>query len=392
MLSRNEIESFRLVCFSLQVSFEIPIAQIYVATSIFISPTLISFTISQKGELNLGHVIHQFLPRSDLTETKDGVTKLKNWPKFIPDPLSIALVHFHLEASKPTGSWALTKMNMKLKMTDEISLFGDKIHINNLELDLNYEKEENPSTHGVVLGRVALGPVSSRSPRVDVRIPFPFANEEISFTFTDFNVESVVEALAGPGIFPTDFPDLFKNIQLDKIAIAFDDAGSLSTISVDASIPGLWHIFGQFSIGNVKIHFEYGKKTTSTPSGSGDGSGGRLSSTHFLHTDGPTSKKTWRLVVKGQIVIATCTITIEADLGTDLVSISAEGARCSVSVSDVLEKIHLNGQTLPSMISGFTIFNPKLRILWKRTGDNAGSKSIAFAAKTSLFHQSEVCF
>ncbi|CAB3996010.1 Hypothetical predicted protein [Paramuricea clavata] len=47
---------------------------------------------------------------------------------------------------------------------------------------------------------------------------------------------------------------------------------------------------------------------------------------------------------------------------------------------------------LPSIISGFTIFNPRIRVLWQRTGDedNAGSKSLAFAATTSLFYQSEV--
>ncbi len=290
-------------------------------------------------------------------------------------------------------------MKMKVKMTDEISLFGDKIRISNLELDLNYEKEENPSTFGVVVGRVALGSASDSSPMVDANIPFPFSNQEISFTFTDFNVKNVVEALAGPGIFPTDFPELFENIQLDKIAIAFGDAGSLSTISVDASIPGLWQIFGDFSIGNVKIHFEYGKEDTSSSSegdgsgdGSGDGDGSDSSNTHLLDAAQSTTKSTWRLVVEGQIVIASCTITIEADLGTDLVSVSAEGARCSVSVGDILEKINLNAKMLPSIISGFTIFNPKLRVLWQRTGDNAGSKSIAFAATTSLFYQSEVCF
>jgi hypothetical protein len=360
------------------VSFEIPIAEIYIATSIFISPTLISFTISQSGELNLGHVLREFLPNSNLIVTTGGETKLKDWPPFIPDPLSIALVYFHLEASKPTGSWALTAMNMKLKMTHVLPLFDNKININNLELDLNYEKEKDTSsTHGVVLGRVALGPTDNQSPTVDVRIPFPFKNDEISFTFTDFNVKSVVEALAGSDLtWPDDFPEVFKNIELDKIALAFDDKGSVKTVSVDASIPGLWHLFGQFSIGNVGIHFEYGKGTTGT------GTGGAGES---------TTQSTWRIVVRGQIVIATCTITIEADLGTDRLSLTAEGSRCSVSIGDVLETIHLNGKILPSMISGFTIFNPKLRLLWQRTGANKGSKSIAFAATTSLFHESKVC-
>ena len=359
------------------MSFEIPIAEIYIATSIFISPTLISFTISQSGELNLGHVLREFLPNSNLIVTTGSETKLKDWPPFIPDPLSIALVYFHLEASKPTGSWALTAMNMKLKMTHVLPLFDNKININNLELDLNYEKEKDTSsTHGVVLGRVALGPTDNQSPTVDVRIPFPFKNDEISFTFTDFNVKSVVEALAGPNVFPKDFPELFEHIQLDKIALAFDDKGSVKTVSVDASIPGLWHLFGQFSIGNVGIHFEYGKGTTGT------GTGGAGES---------TTQSTWRIVVRGQIVIATCTITIEADLGTDRLSLTAEGSRCSVSIGDVLETIHLNGKILPSMISGFTIFNPKLRLLWQRTGANKGSKSIAFAATTSLFHESKVC-
>ena len=447
----------------MQVSFEIPIAQIYVATSIFISPTLISFTISQNGELNLGHVIQEFLPSSDLTETTAaGKNRLKNWPSFIPDPLSIALVYFHLEASK-TDSWALTKMNMKLKIADEISWFDDKIRINNLELDLNYEKERISSTYGVILGRVALGPADNPSPRVDVRIPFPFNNEEISFTFTDFSVENVVEALVGPedfkSFFPRDFPELFKHIQLDKIAVAFDDKGSFDMISVDAGIPGMWQIFGQFSMGNVKVHFQYGKKkTTKTPpntetttaaspstspanpdtGGPGPGPTGpdtgnpKPSSTDpdtdSAHTktdpaqpnsdqpttDSPnpdtgvagpdtgtaagegatesTTQKTWRLVVKGQIVIATCTITIEANFESKLVSMYAEGARCSISIGDILEKIHLNGLTLPSMISGFTIFNPRLRVAWERPDDvtQVGSKSIAFAASTSLFHQSEV--
>ena len=349
---------------------------------------MISFTISQNGQLNLGHVVNEFLPANDLTETTGGQTKLKNWPSFIPDPLSIALVYFHLEASKPTGSWALTKMNMKLKMTDDISWFNNKIHINNLELDLNYEKEKSPSVYGVVMGRVALGAQNSRSPRVDVRIPFPFKNEEISFTFTDFTVKNVVEALAGPGIFPTDFPELFEHVQLDRIAIGFDDKSSLDKISVDASIPGLWRIFGQFSIGNVKFHVEYGTRPASPPPASGGGGSGSSSSSPLRRS--PPSQKTWRLVVKGEIVIATCTITVEADLGTDMVRISAEGARCSISVSDVLEKIHLNGLTLPSLISGFTIFNPRLRVFMQRTGPNAGSKSFAFAATTSLFHRSEV--
>ena len=274
-------------------------------------------------------------------------------------------------------------MNMKLKTTHEISWFNEKIHINNLELDLNYEKGENPSTYGVVLGRVALGAEDSRSPRVDVRIPFPFKNQEISFTFSDFSVKNVVEALASPEkVFPDDFPEVFEHVQLDRIAIGFDDAGSLDKISVDASIPGLWQIFGQFSIGNVKFHVEYG---TRAASGGDSGS----SSKSLLRSNG-ASEKVWRLVVKGEIVIATCTITVEAELGTDMVKISAEGTRCSVSVSDVLEKIHLNGLTLPPMISGFTIFNPKLRVFMQRTGKNAGSKSVAFAATTSLFHRSEV--
>jgi hypothetical protein len=355
------------------VAFEIPIAKIYVATSICISPTLITLTISQSGELNLGHVIREFLPNSNIIVTTGGKTKLKSWPPFIPDPLSIALVSFHLEASKPTSSWALTKMNMKLKMADVLSLFDNKIHFNILELDLNYEKGNDPSTYGVVLGRVSLGPKTTPSPRVDVRIPFPFKNDEISFTFTDFNVKSVVEALAGPNVFPKDFPELFEHIQLDKIALAFDDKGSVKTVSVDASIPGLWPIFGDFSIGNVGIHFEYGKKTSG-------GSDGRS-----------TTQSTWRVVVKGQIVIATCTIKVDADFGTDLLRFSAEGVECSVSIGDVLRKIQLNSKMLPPMISGFTILNPKLRIAWQRTGDNAGSKSIAFAATTSLFHESKVC-
>jgi hypothetical protein len=388
-------------------------------------------------------------------------------------------------------------MNMKLKMTHEISWFNDKIHISNLELDLNYEKgEESSSLHGIVKGRVALGAEDSRSPRVDVRIPFPFNNEEISFTFTDFSVESVVEALAGADVFPEDFPELFKHIQLDKIAISFDDAGAFDTISVDASIPGLWQIFGQFSIGNVKIHFEYGKASTTPPdtgtsgksaktchrpppttgpgtgtestppttepgtgtestppttepgtgtgtdtgngneidndidTGTGTGSTDQHTGPNSVggdpenppqpnrrsdqsadeeantDTDGSdpnthtssggtsqtTAQKTWRLVVKGQIVIATCIIEIEADFGSNLVSISAAGTRCSVSVGDILEKINLNSQILPSMISGFTIFNPKLRVFWQRPDDVTvvGSKSIAFAATTNLFHESEV--
>jgi hypothetical protein len=366
------------------VAFEIPIAKIYVATSICISPTLITLTISQSGELNLGHVIREFLPNSNLILTTEGETKLKNWPPFIPDPLSIALVSFHLEASKPTGSWALTTMNMKLKMADVISLFNNKIHFSDLELDLNFEKGNDPSFYGVVLGRVSLGPKTTPSATEDVRIPFPFKNYEISFTFTDFNVKSVVEALAGRDVFPKDFPELFESIQLDSIiAIAFDDQGSLSTISVDASVPGLWPIFGDISIGNVEIHFEYGKGTSS---GDGDGDGDEGDG-----TGESTSQSTWRVVVRGQIVIATCTITIEADFGTDLLSISAEGAECSVSVGDVLEKIGLNRRILPSIISGFTIADPKLRIMLQRTGDNAGSKSIAFAATTNLFRESQVC-
>ncbi|CAB3996011.1 Hypothetical predicted protein [Paramuricea clavata] len=309
----------------LKVSFEIPIAEMYVATSIFISQTLITLTIPQSGELNLGHVIREFLPNSNLIVTTGSETKLKNWPPFIPDPLSIALEYFHLEATKPTGSWALTKMNMELKMADVLSLFDNKININNLELDLNYVKgKDTSSTKGVILGRVALGPETSQSPRVDVRIPFPFKNNEISFTFTDFNVKSVVEALAGPNVFPKDFPELFEHIELDKIALAFDDKGSVKTVSVDASIPGLWRIFGQFSIGNVGIHFEYGKKTSSGGDGdgtdtgtdgdgtggdgaSGDGTGGdavRISdslNTNLLHTGESTTQSTWRLVVRGQL-------------------------------------------------------------------------------------------
>ncbi|CAB4004337.1 Hypothetical predicted protein [Paramuricea clavata] len=412
----------------LKVSFEIPIAQIYVATSIFISPTLITLTISQSGELNLGHVIREFVPNSNLIVTTEGETKLKNWPQFIPDPLSIALVSFHLEASKPTGSWALTTMNMKLKMTDVISLFNNKIHLSDLELELNYEKGNDPSFYGVVVGRVSLGPTDGSSPTVDVRIPFPFNNDEISFTFTDFNVKSVVEALAGPNVFPKDFPELFESVQLDSIAIAFDDQGSLSTISVDASIPELWPIFGDISIGNVEIHFEYGKGTSGGDGNDDDGTDGDGTDgdgtdgdgtdgdgtdgdgtdgdgndddgtdddgTNGDGTDGDgtgesTTQSTWRVVVRGQIVIATCTITIEADFGTDLLGISAEGAECSVSVGDVLERIGLNRRILPSMISGFKISDPKLRIMLERTGDNAGSKSIAFAATTNLFRESQV--
>lgn len=341
----------------------------------------------------MGHVLREFIPASTLntlTQTSsDGDITLQNWPPFIPDPLLIALTYFHLEATKPSGSWALTTMNMKLKYTSGIPLFQGKIQISNLELDLNYEKDRQPSTYGVVLGQIALinSDEQKNSPKVDVRIPFPFNDDEISFTFTDFNVKNVVEALAGPNIFPTDFKELFENIELDKIALTFDEAGKIETISVDASIPGLWNIFGQFSVGNVGIHFEYGTHTTSSSSGGGSGLHSDSPDTKLLHTRQQASK-TWRLMVRGQIVISTCTISVEIDLGSNLVSVTAEGTRCSVSISDILEAIHLNGKMLPPMISGFTIFNPKLRLLWQRTGRK--SKSIAFAATTSLFHQSEV--
>ncbi|XP_028405118.1 uncharacterized protein LOC114527617 [Dendronephthya gigantea] len=349
----------------LKASFDVPIGGKSVSTSISITPTQLHITISQDSELDLGDAVNEFLPGNDFTVTLNGQTRLKNWPSFIPDPLSIALVTLDMEAANPNGSWALTKMNMKLKMTSEVSLFDNKIRINNLELDLNYEKGGEPSLSGVVSGQVALGATTDVSPRVDVTIPFPFANQEITFTFSDFNVENVVKALAGADFtFPTDFPDLFKNIQLDKIALAFNEAGEVDTVSVDASIPGVWTIFGNFSIGNVAIHFQYGK------------SGG--------------TEKIWQLVVSGEIVIASCTITVAAEFGTQRVSVNVKGTDCSASVADLLKKVEMNPSILPPMISGFTIFNPQLNFVWERTGEQAGSKSIAFAATTSLFSQSEV--
>ena len=385
------------MCFRLQVSFEIEIARVFVSTSIVISPTLLSLTLSQSGELTLGQVIEEFLPNNEFIDRTDTSSlKLKYWPEFIGvNPLSIALIYFNLEAGKPEGGWALTQMNMKLKFTDPISLFGGRIHINDLELDLNYEKKQPKSLlYGVVLGQIAIGPdETTRSPRVDVRIPFPFTNQEVSFTFTNFTVVSVVEALANdPDLFQTDFEEIFNHLQLDKIAITFD-GDEVGTISVDASIPGLWHIFGEFSIANVTIHFEYGPASTGSvndkfddnTNGSGDDNG--------KHNDAAAqqrSSSTWGLLVKGKIIIATCTIEIIADLGNDLVNLTADGSRCSVSVGDILEKFGGNGISLPSLISGFTIFSPKLNLLWKRSGPNAG-KSLGFAAKTSLFHQSHVC-
>ena len=366
----------------LQVSFEIPIENVYVATSIFISPTLIFLTISQNGELTLGHVIKAFAPDNGVIVTKDGQETIKDWPSFVPNPLKIALLYFHVEATKPSGgSWALTTMNMKLKLTQPVPLFGGKININDLELDLNYEKGKDPSFYGVLLGQVALGTGETTSPKVDIRIPFPFTNQEISFTFTDFSVKNVVEALAGSDVFPTDFPEIFEHIQLDKIALQFGSSNDVTKISVDASIPGQWHIFGEFSIADVSIHFEYGTRPTSS-----DDEG--------LLSDCKT--KEWKVIVKGKIIIATCTISIEADFGCDLVSVSADGARCSVSIGDIVEKFSQNGISLPSIISGFTIFNPKLRVMWQRKAPpgqpaSAVGKSIAFAATTSLFHQSQVC-
>ena len=540
-----------ILWFPLQVSFEIPIADIYVATSIFISPTLIRLTISQNGELNLGHIIKEFVPDNHLIVTVNEIDTLKFWPPFLPNPLAIALLYSHVEVSKAAGSWAVTMMNMKLKMTQPIVLFGDKIHINNLELDLNYEKGKDSAFYGAILGQVALG--VEENPRVDIRIPFPFKHEKITFKFTNFSVRSVVEALAGSDLFSEDFPEILEHIQLDQIAIAFDMTGQVKTVSVDASIQGLWHIFGQFSIGDVTVHFEYGKLSgdgtgdppvipsdTGTGSGTGTGSssgagggvgtgsssgtggssgtgsssgtgGGAIPSSSRLSrragvprpntsgrrdpdsdivlsnigggnwgskgrragipnarnlnaasggdgdskgrragipnarssnaasdggdvdssdgggvdssdgggvdssdgggvdsSDGDSTPespstqssytKKWILKVRGKIVIGTCTIRIEADLGSDVVSISADSARCSVSVADILEMIHLNGLNLPPMISGFAIFNPKLRILWQKEKESTESapakpevKSVAFAAKTSLFHESEVC-
>ena len=365
----------------LQVSFEIPIEDVYVATSLFISPTLIFLTISQNGELTLGHVIKAFVPDNDVIVTTDGQETIKDWPSFVPNPLAIALLYFRVEATKPSGgSWSLTTMNMKLKLTQPVLLFEGKININDLELDLNYEKGKDSPFYGVLLGQVALGTGETTSPKVDIRIPFPFTNQEISFTFTDFSVKNVVEALAGSDVFPTDFPEIFEHIQLDKIALQFGSSGDLTKISVDASIPGQWRIFGEFSIADVSIHFEYGTRATSFDD----------------ETSPSDSAKEWKIVVKGKIIIATCTISIEADFGSDLFSISAEGSRCSVSVGDIVEKFSQNGISLPSIISGFTIFNPKLRVIWQRKApagqpETAMGKSIAFAATTSLFHQSEVC-
>ena len=374
-----------------QVSFEIPIEDVYVTTSIFICPTLILLTISQNGELNLGHVIKAFAPDNDVIVTTKGQDSIKDWPSFVPNPLSIALLNFHVEAKKteqqkrtaqkkPASNWALTTMNMKVKLTQPVALFGGKININNLQLDLNYEKETDPSFHGVLVGQVGLGTGKTTSPKVDIRIPFPFKNEEISFTFTDFSVKNVVEALAGSDVFPTDFPEIFEHIKLDKIALQFGSTSDVTKISVDASIPGQWRIFGEFSIAYVSIHFEYGTRTTS-----------------FDDEAPPSdSAKVWKIIVKGKFIIATCTISIEADFGSDLVSVSADGAKCSVSVGDIVEKFGQNGISLPPMISGFTIFDPQLRFMWQRKPPpgqpaSAVGKSIAFAATTNLFQQSQVC-
>ena len=360
-------------------------------TSIVIFPTLVRLTISQNGELNLGHVIKAFVPDNNVIVTTKGQDSIKDWPSFVPNPLSIALLNFHVEAkkteqqkrtaqTKPAGNWALTTMNMKVKLTQPFALFGGKININNLQLDLNYEKGKDPLFHGVLVGQVGLGTGETTSPKVDIRIPFPFKNEEISFTFTDFSVKNVVEALAGSNVFPTDFPNVFEHIKLDKIALQFGSSGDVTKISVDASIPGQWRIFGEFSIAYVSIHFEYGTSTTSFNDGAPPSD----------------SAKVWKIVVKGKFIIATCTISIEADFGSDLVSVSAEGAKCSVSVSDIVEKFGQNGISLPSMISGFTISNPKLRVMWQRKAPpgqpaSAVGKSIAFAATTNLFQQSQVC-
>lgn len=229
---------------------------------LFISPNEIRCTISQNGELTLGNVIQEFLPENSFTETTDGMTTLKSWPSFLPDPLTMALLSFHLEAAKPQNSWTLTKMNMNVKILHEISWLSGRLRINDLELELNYDKSkcETNALFGVVSGKVCIGAQSCSIPCVDIRIPFPFANEEISFTFTDFSVKNVVDALTGSQVtFPVDFPELFEQIQLDKIAIGFDEKSSFSKVSIDASIAGLWTVFGSFSIGNVEIHFLYEK-------------------------------------------------------------------------------------------------------------------------------------
>ena len=379
------------------------------SASIYISSTVVSLSITREGELTLGDVVEEFLPGNSFVDTTGASPKLRNWPPFLPDPLSIALVNFDLKATRPNSSWELTTMNMKLRLNQEIPLFAGKIRIKDLELDLNYKGGKDSSFSGEVLGKIEVGPKDKHSPRVDVRIPFPFKNEEISFTFSDFTVTSVVEALSGKSdLFPTDFKEVFSHIQLDKIAIAFNQEGSVKTISVDASIPGVWNIFGSLSIEDVTIHFEYGKSsnTEDTADSTENTDGGNPTtdtagapsnasppdwdtSTALLLTDQQATKSKWRIVVKGKIVIATCTIKILADLGSERVEVTADGARCSVSIGDLMEKFGRNGINLPSLISGFTIFNPKVQLIWQRTKDNPG-KSLAFTATTSLFHESHV--
>ena len=331
-----------------------------------------------------------FIPNSKYINTTGDTPRLKYWPSFIPNPLSIGPVLFDLKASSQVNEdWGLSTMNMKVKITQTISLFGDRIHIKDLELkNLNYKKvNESSSFSGELTGKITIGNDDSNlSPRVDVRIPYPFIKDKISFTFTNFTVKSVVQALANdPNLFPSDFQAIFDNLRLDQIVVAFKKEGGLKSISVDASIPGLWNIFGDFSIGDVTIHFEYGEPSNNSSS---DADSNALSHTDQLHDSSKSSK--WRLIVKGKIIIATCKIDIATNFQSGRVEVTADGSRCSVSVADVMDKFGRNGINLPSLISGFTIFSPQVKIIWQRSGPDAG-KALSFTARTSLFHQSIVC-
>lgn len=99
---------------------------------------------------------------------------------------------------------------------------------------------------------------------------------------------------------------------------------------------------------------------------------------------------TWRILLQGDFVFASCTIGVQAEFGTDRLSFDANGEDCSASIADILEKANMNGIELPSIIAGFSIFNPRLKLEWQRSGDDKGSKSLAFSATTNVFHQSEV--
>ena len=345
-------------------TFDINIIDVLVSVSVLITPAELRLTVSQPGELTLRKVINAFVVNETGMVSGEGDnSSLNNWPTFIDfDPLAISLSLLDVAASKDENQgWRMTSFEIKLKTTEPIKFFDDRIRIDKLSFDMKWSNktENGPKITGSIPGKVVIGSGENVSSSVDIQIPFPFANEEITFTFTDFSIHNVATAFGFQ--LPTDSFEFLTSLELNKIALAFEDAGKLNRLTVEGGIPATWPIFGNFSIGQIKFFIEIDNMANS-------------------------SDRTWLFKLSGHIMISSCDIFVSAVLGSDIVEIIGKGTNCDVSIRDLLNSISVNSDILPSLITGFTLSEPVFSFRYDRTNPK---KSIGFGATTSLFGSSD---